>query len=68
MSKQITIPKDVWEAIKTIRLFCGTHSCHSCPMPRDRDELCILRSRNAESWMKNYVPVDTNTITLKEEE
>lgn len=66
MSKSVVLPKDVWEAMKTIRLFCGTHVCASCPMPKERG-MCVLHE-NAENWMKHYVPVDSNTITLKEEE
>lgn len=67
MSNSVVLPKDVWDAIKTIRLFCGTHSCHSCPMPKGHDELCVLHE-NPENWMKNYVTVDSATITLREEE
>ena len=67
MSKQITIPKDVWEAIKTIRLFCGTHECHNCSILADCGE-CTLRIKNAENWFSNYAPLDSDTITLKEEE
>ena len=67
MSKSVVLPKDVWEAIKTIRLFCGARECSQCPILSE-SEKCTFKDKTAENWFYTYRPVESDTITLKEEE
>ena len=62
--KQIAMPKEVWEAIQTIRSFCKNRQCEDCPFCTDKD--CIYFKEDPERWLKNFVPIESNIITVEE--
>ena len=59
----IKVPKEVWESVTTLRLFCATHDCHCCPVAPHNGP-CGVQGP-PQSWFKDYVPVGLSDVVLE---
>ena len=68
MSEFVVLPKDVWEAIGTIKSFCNRRVCRDCPLLERTDVKCTLRQKSPNSWFEDYATTDDDHVVLKKEE